>query len=307
MTSILTNTASMSALQTLRSINSQMTDTQNRISSGLRVESAADNAAYWSIATTMRSDSSSLSAVSDALGIGASKVGVASAGMNSAIDIVGQIKDKLVTAKESSADKEKIQADISQLQAQLKGVAKSASFSGANWLNVDSGGTAPGTQKIVASVTRDSAGDVAVGTIDVDTSDVVLIDAGSAANGLLSKDRTGSNSTSVSVAGGSNDIKLTSSTTSDQIDDMISAADKAMSDMTNAAGKLGSVSKRISMQDGFVSKLKDAIDTGVGRLVDADMSKESTRLQALQVQQQLAIQSLSMANAQPQSILALFR
>jgi len=306
MTSILTNTSSMAALQTLRSINSQMTETQNRISSGLKVESASDNAAYWSIATTMRSDSNSLSAVSDALGLGASKVGVASAGMNSAIDIVGQIKDKLITAKESSADKDKIQADIAQLQEQLKGVASSASFSGANWLNVEDDGTAPGTQQIVASVTRSTDG-VSVGTIDVDTSDIVLINGATASGGLLSKDRTGSGSSSVSIVGGDNDIKLTSSTSNADIDDMISAVDKAMSDMTNAAGKLGSVSKRIEMQDSFVSHLKDAIDTGVGRLVDADMSKESTRLQALQVQQQLAIQSLSMANSQPQSILALFR
>lgn len=307
MTSILTNTASMTALQTLRGINSQMTETQNRISSGLRVENAADNAAYWSIATTMRSDSSSLSTISDALGLGASKVGVAAAGMTSAIDIVGQIKDKLITAKESSADKEKIQADIAQLQDQLKGVTKSASFSGANWLNVPEDGTAPGTQKIVASVTRGSDNKVSVNTIDVDTSDIVLIDGETASSGLLSKDRTGTGSTAVSIAGGASDIKLTSSTTATQIDDMIEAADGALSDMTKAAGKLGSVSKRIEMQDSFVSHLKDAIDQGVSRLVDADMAKESTRLQALQVQQQLAIQSLSMANAQPQSILALFR
>ncbi|PHR17234.1 MAG: flagellin, partial [Hoeflea sp.] len=96
MTSIMTNSAAMSALATLRSINSDMETTQNRVSSGYRVETAADNSAYWSIATTMRSDNKALSTVKDALGLGAAKVDVAYTGMNSAIDVVSEIKAKLV-------------------------------------------------------------------------------------------------------------------------------------------------------------------------------------------------------------------
>jgi flagellin len=77
--------------------------------------------------------------------------------------------------------------------------------------------------------------------------------------------------------------------------------------MTTAASDLGAAKKRVDMQSDFVSKLQDAIDRGVGQLVDADMQAESARLSALQVQQQLGIQSLSIANGNAQNILSLFR
>src|ERR1700710_36361 len=105
MTSIITNNAAMAALQTLRGINSNLSQTQNAVSSGLRISTASDNAAYWSIATTMRSDGGAMSAVSDALGLGAAKVDTASTAMDSAISIVQSIKDKLVSAEEGSVDK----------------------------------------------------------------------------------------------------------------------------------------------------------------------------------------------------------
>ena len=123
MSSINTNMAALSALQTLTETQQQLTQTQNEISSGYRVASAADNAAYWSIATTMRSDDQALSSVSDALGLGSSTVGVASTGMTNAIDVVEQIKAKLVAALQPGVDRTSIQSDISQLQQQLYLVA----------------------------------------------------------------------------------------------------------------------------------------------------------------------------------------
>lgn len=134
MTSIITNVAAMSALQTLRSIGQNMESTQARVSSGLRVGEAADNAAYWSIATTMRSDNMALSSVSDALGLGAAKVDTASAGMESAIEVVKEIKAKLVTATEEGVDRTKVQEEIGQAQKQLASIAQGASFYGENWL-----------------------------------------------------------------------------------------------------------------------------------------------------------------------------
>jgi flagellin len=119
MTSIMTNSSAMAALQTLRSINSDMENTQSRISSGYKVASAADNSAYWSIATTMRSDNKALSTVQDALGLGAAKVDVAYTGMNSAIDVVSEIKSKLVAAREPGVDKTKIDKEITELKNQL--------------------------------------------------------------------------------------------------------------------------------------------------------------------------------------------
>src|SRR5690606_11251652 len=113
--SLMTNSSAMTALQTLNYTNKQMDTVQNRISTGYRVASAEDNAAYWSIATTMRSDNMALSAVKDALGLGAAKVDTAYAGMESAIEVVKEIKAKLVAATEDGVDKSKIQEEITQI------------------------------------------------------------------------------------------------------------------------------------------------------------------------------------------------
>ena len=130
MSSINTNVAAMTALQTLTQTNKQLTQTQNRISTGYRVADASDNAAYWSIATTMRSDNAALSTVQDALGLGAATVDVAYTGVNAAIKVVDQIKSKLVAARQPGVDRGKIQSEITELQSQLRGIADSASFSG---------------------------------------------------------------------------------------------------------------------------------------------------------------------------------
>ncbi|MGV2127413.1 flagellin, partial [Agrobacterium vitis] len=134
MTSIMTNNSAISALSTLRSISSQMETTQSAISSGYKVKDASDNAAYWSIATTMRSDNKAMSAVQDALGVGAAKTDTAYTGMEAAIDVVSDIKAKLVAAREPGVDKDKINKELTELKNQLSSVAKSASFNGENWL-----------------------------------------------------------------------------------------------------------------------------------------------------------------------------
>ena len=140
MSSLNTNIAAMTALQSLRSTNADMLQTQNRISTGLRVANASDNAAYWSIATTMRSDRQALSTVADALGLGSATVDIASKGVESAISVASKIKDKLVAARQPGVDRSKIQAEIEQLQSSLQDVVAGATFSGENWLQGDSGG-----------------------------------------------------------------------------------------------------------------------------------------------------------------------
>ncbi|MGF6175420.1 flagellin [Ensifer sp. 4252] len=137
MTRILTNVGAISALQTLRSINSDMSMTQGRVSSGFRVQTAADNAAYWSISTTMRSDSKAISAVSDALGLGAAKVDVAYSGMEAVIAVLSEFKAKLVASKEPGVDQEKIQKELDHLKQQIVSITKSSAFNGENWLDVD--------------------------------------------------------------------------------------------------------------------------------------------------------------------------
>jgi flagellin len=322
MTSIMTNNAALAALQTMRSINMDLEETQSRISSGYRVETASDNAAYWSIATTMRSDNKALSTVQDALGLGAAKVDTASTGMYSALEVVSEIKAKLVAAREPGVDKTKINSELTELKNQLISITDSASFSGENWLKNDAAATAADVD-IVGGFNRDSDGKVSLTKLTVDVSASILIDTNTASAGIFTKDRdadallataTGTpdnffliNADITGTGGTGTEIKLEATTSDADIEAMIRVVDDIYSDMTSAASNLGSVNKRIEMQDEFVGKLMDSIDKGVGRLVDADMNEESTRLKALQTQQQLGIQALSIANSSSQSVMSLFR
>ena len=322
MTSIMTNTSAMAALQTLRTIDQNMSDTQNAISSGYRVNTASDNAAYWSIATTMRSDNKALSTVGDALGLAAAKTDTAYTGLNSSISVVDEIKSKLVAAREPGVDKTKVNSEITELKSQLTSISKSASFSGENWL-YNTTGTA-GTKEMVGSFTRDATGNVAINTLKFNAANSVLVDTNSAGGGQLTKAITVSNqpianstgtttatyflidAKSTTSAAGS-EIKLTTGTSDQQIEGMISAVDTMLTSMTSVASTLGATTSRIQLQNNFVADLQDVIGKGVGRLVDADMNQESTKLKALQTQQQLGIQALSIANSDSQSVLSLFR
>ncbi|CAN5118340.1 flagellin [soil metagenome] len=303
MSSIMTNTAAMTALKTLTATNKALDETQARISTGFRVATATDNAAYWSIATTMRSDNKALSTVQDALGLGAAKVDVAYTGVNSAIGVVDEIKAKLVAAREPGVDRAKIQSEIGALQQQLINNAADTAFSGENWLSVDSSAVGySATRSIVAGFTRAGSGAVSVSTIDIDVSSTKLFDASATATGILDKLGTAYTTASVTTL----DVSGATITNTD-IDNMISDVDEAIGSMTTAASDLGAAKKRVGLQQDFVKNLMDAIERGVGQLVDADMNEESTRLSALQVQQQLGIQALSIANSSSQNILSLFR
>ncbi len=413
MSSINTNVSAMTALQSLNMTNKRLELTQSAISTGYRINSAKDNAAYWSIATTMRSDNKAMSTVQDALGLGSAKLDVASVAMNSAKEVVDEIKVKLVAAREPGVDRTKVQSEIGQLQEQLTSISEASNFSGTNWLSVDSSSTGySATQQIVSSFIRAGDGSVSVGTMDIQLSTIALFDAsavadangilegGTAAQGtsaafaytqgtfadadtiqigvtvdggaqalsfavadaanfdldalatginsvmtgatasadsgalVLTSATTGTSSSvemtsfattqadattaatigfttiaSVSGAatgGGIQDIDISSASNA-EIDAWISIVDGMAENMTSSAADLGAATKRVSMQNDFISNLMDAIERGVGQLVDADMTEESTKLQALQVQQQLGVQALSIANGQSQNILSLFR
>ncbi len=396
MSSLLTNASAMTALQTLSQINKDLASTQSRVATGQKVSQASDNAAYWSIATTMRSDNAALGAVQEALGLGGAKVDTAYAGMEQAIEYIDEIKKKLVTAKEPSADRAKLQEDISQLQEQLRGIAESATFSGENWLQADLSGGAV-TKSVVSSFVRDSTGSITVtkinyaldsttvlydtvgnsGLLDTTTSisggavtlqinvagvvsdytvgayttndvitagggastfDIDPVSGGGYANdGTNNYVRVGADTwvravnqstvtdqevafddgtdmwavdTGATAAGTTSSINtlvITTATTMAQIDGMLQMVEDSLSAVTSATATLGSVKSRIDLQNDFISKLTDSLDRGIGRLVDADMEEESAKLAALQVQQQLGIQALSIANSNAQNILSLFR
>ena len=307
MASILTNGSAMTALQNLTATIQKLDETQTRISTGLRVGKAEDNAAYWSIATTMRSDNGALSTVKDALGLGSATIDVAYTGISSAIDAVKEIKNKLVAARQPGVDRAKIQSEVTELQRQLTSIGNTSVFSGENWISVDSSQAGySSTKTIVASFSRTSGG-ITIGTITVNVEDIKLYDAADQSGILDLEDTTTNGGINYSVA----TLDISTLTNSDNdiadLEQMIAWVDGAITKMTTSAANLGAVKQRVNLQQDFVSSLMDAITRGVGALVDADMNEESTKLQALQDQQQLGIQSLSIANQNSQNILALFK
>ncbi|GGB60085.1 flagellin [Roseibium aquae] len=311
MSSLLTNTAAMTALQTLSMTNKSLAETQNRISTGMRVASAEDNSAYWSIATTMKSDNQALSAVQDSLGLGAATVDTMYTAMNSTVDKLTEMKSLLVTAATPGTDPGKVQKNIEAIQATLQQTADSSVFNGVNWLATDL--TTTNTAEIVSSFTRNAAGTVTVLKTTVDLTSIQLVDRAGGGAGILDTDRSAAITAPVTgTLTGTTILDWDVSALSNQddtatFDTLIAEVDAALAQVIDSTADLGAIKARVDLQKDFVSQLTDAIDRGVGQLVDADMNAESTRLQALQTQQQLGIQALSIANAGSQNILSLFR
>jgi flagellin len=326
----MTNPSAMTALQSLQATNRALETVQTRISTGFRVGEAKDNAAYWSIATTMRSDNKALSAVQDALGLGASRIDTAYTAMEKAIEVTDEIKKKVLAAiGASESDKSKIQTEIESLQEQLRFIANAATFSGANWLSVNTlqtdGHSADGVHsdtRIVSAFNRSSSGEITLGTIDIRVQEIKLYEDATTDNvnqGILQglrlattgeRDNTATDPVAGTVAATDGYAVATLDVvgfTDAQIEQMLNVVDTTLAELTDAATTIGAAKKRVDMQKDFTRSLMDSIDRGVGQLVDADMNRESTRLQALQVQQQLGIEALSIANTNAQNILALFR
>jgi len=303
-TSLLTNSAAMTALQTLRSISQGLATTQNRISTGQRVATASDNAAYWSIATSMRADNAALSAVSDSLGLSAATVDtqytalttVLGSGGNSGLN---KLEALLVEAKTAGIDRTKIQSEVTQIQQDMKNTANSATFNGVNWLSTNA--TTPATVNLVSSFSR-VGGTPTINSIQVTVANYSLYT--NTQGGILD---TANVATAKSID--TIDISALTDSTVDQttLDGFIAQVTGAINTVSQSAADLGAIKNRVQNNTDFVKSLMDSVTRGIGQLVDADMNAESTRLQALQVQQQLGVQALSIANQNSQSVLSLFK
>jgi flagellin len=272
--SVNTNQPALIALQNLNKTNDDMQGVQTRINTGLSISSAKDNAAVWSIAQEQRADMNALSAVKMSLDRATSVADVALAAGESVSDLLSLMREKVVAAKDASlttTSRTALNSDFQGLVKNLTQVLSSATFDGANLLN---------------------------GSLTADISFLADADAGTAITLNLQN---------LSFGGTINTL-----TTTDDILDVANASsvltrlDATMSAVNQAVGNIGTQAKQIEAHNSFVSKLSDVLETGVGNLVDADLAKESARLQALQVKQQLGAQALSIANSAPQIILKLF-
>ena len=405
MSSILTNSGAMVALQTLKGVNAGLQKAQSEIATGKRISSASDNAATWAISKVMEADVAGFKTISDSLALGASTVAVARQATETVTGLLTTMKEKIVAAQEPNVDRAKLQDDIDALKDQISAVVSAAQFNGLNLVN----GTETSVN-VLASLDRDTNGAVTSSSITVTAQDfsigdytandifaagggsavvsgdgdtfVMSLDQGGGSDEITFQDGTTNwavgDRVSLGVAGktvtytvsasdvdsgnntipdliavglkskidalgieglvvdydsaspgvlsftndGDIDVSVTGqfknagsggfalmSTIDVTSDHVLSLAniETMLDDAINAAAAFGSVQNRISIQSDFVGQLTNSMKAGIGSLIDADMEETSARLQALQVQQQLGIQALSIANQAPQSILALFR
>ena len=352
-TSLLTNQSAMNALQTLRSIGDNMDTTQRRVSTGLRINEASDNTAYWSISSMMKSDRNALSSVSDAMALGKSQIDVANATIDKSKEYLDNIQKSLTTAYEKgSGDIKKIQADIKANMNDIQSAVYSASLAeknilgnngesvriagsyrregsavyvdmidvGGNELNFATKGT-DGTFDLSQGQLKDIFGQAATKPdfADLESQLKAAQDAVTTAGEHATQEQKDAVTTAQKTLGDAvknmtvkdfvdaNFSEVSSATMEQILKSVQSKVTNATSNVVTAGATLGAAKAQVTGQIDYVSKLMDAVDKGVGSLVDADMNAESARLASLQVQQQLGIQALSIANQNSQNILSLFR
>jgi len=273
--SVHTNAAAATALQNLSRTNDNLTSVQNRVSTGLRVQGAKDNSAIWAIAQQQRADVGALAAVKQSLDRATSIADVALTAGESISDLLNQMKEKVVAAKDvslSTQSRSLLNSDFKALLRAISSAVENASFDGGNILN----GVLTNGIRFLANADA--------------TSFVTLSGKNLTLSGSI-----------ISLGMADSLLTLTGATTA------LTKLDNSINTLNSAMGDLGSQAKQISAHNTFVSKLSDTVESGIGNLVDADLAKESARLQALQVQQQLGVQALSIANQAPQIILSLFQ
>lgn len=287
MASILTNTASMVALASLTMTQKSLTQTQNRISTGLAVQNAADNASTWAVATQLRTDTSNLTQVSQNLGSADSIVGAALAGATQISTLISQIQSKVIAESGGLENATAVQNDISSLVSEISNIVAGSSVNGINMLSGSNSSMA-----FASTVVSNSSGVAQVQLISV-----------------TPFTGTSGSITSLATTGGLSGLTSIASTsvTSSNLSSVLATLDTMQSNVNQVAAALGSAKSNIEGQQTFVNNLITTLQTTTGNLVDADMTTESARLSALQTQQSLGTQALSIANQAPQQILRLFQ
>jgi flagellin len=264
----------------------------------------------------MRSDIGALSSVSDSLNLGVSVVSTALQAVSASIGVLSQMKDLVVSAQTAGQDTSTIDTQLQQLQTQLRSYSNSASFNGVNLLTATGGSTATtNTFNVVTSFSRTIDGGTS--TDDVGLTNITLTQALYSSNadqgstsytgaGILDKANTSTGYSIDNLVTSSISANGTETNTASLLVDEQNQIEAAIGSLTTAAGVLGSTESNLTAQGTFTQTLSNSLTSGVGSLVDADMNQASTKLNALQTQQQLGIQSLSIANQNSQMILKLF-
>ncbi|CAN7296199.1 flagellin [Caulobacter sp. LjRoot300] len=269
--SINTNTGAMIALQNLNATSAELMTVQQRINTGKKVGNAKDNGAIWAMAKNQSTTANSLNAVKDSLQRGQSTIDVALAAGDTVTELLGKMKEKALAASDTSLNTASFNAlvsDFTSLRDQITKAVTNAKFNG---VSIADGSTT----KLTFLANSDGTG------FTVTAKTLSLVGLGLAAGSTFA--------------------------TAAAAKTMITTVTNAIGTATNKLASLGTSSTGLDTHLTFVGKLQDSLEAGVGNLVDADLAKESARLQSLQTKQQLGIQALSIANQSSSSILSLFR
>jgi len=269
--SIITNTGAFTALRTLNSINRNLDTAQNRVSTGLKVTGALDNASSFAIAQGIRAELKAIDAVSQGLNNAKGVGNVAIAGATGVSDLLTDIRAKLTELSNegiTTAQRNILQDDFNALASQA------ASFVANATLN--------GIALLTGSTNINTLSNLSGGILSLTAQTNVGVQVRSIAAATLG---TATNAQSV-IANEFSNLE---------------------SVVNSALGTLGAEVRALGLQTTFLEKIRDATDEGLGNIVDADLARESARLTSLQVQQQLSVQTLGIANQRPQSLLGLFR
>jgi len=272
--SVNTNVGAMVALQNLNSTSSQLSMTQNVISTGLKVASAKDDGAIYAIAQNQRATVASLDAVTDSLNRASSSVDVAMSAGNSITDLLTQMKEKALAASDTSLDttsRNAMENDFDSLRDQITSTIANASFNGVDLLD----GTTP---SIAALANADGSARITVSGQDMSLGGTIV---------TVGTTASFASATSASA--------------------LLTTIDDSINNVSAALAQLGTSSTAVGNHITFIGKLQDSLNQGIGNLVDADMAQESAKLQALQTKQSLGVQALSIANQSPQLALSLFK
>jgi flagellin len=275
MATINTNPGAMIALQNLNKTNMDLQQVQQRINTGLAVSSAKDNGGVFAIAQSMRADVGGYKAVTQSLDLATSTVDVALAAGEAISDLLVEMKEKALAGADSSLDtasRNALNEDFKALRDQINTIVSNAEFNGTNLIDGSN------TAGISALANADGSNTITINDEDMSLGGTIVTVAATASFGTAAAAST-----------------------------QATAIEASLDNLNASLARLGTGSKSLEVHKTFVGKLSDALEKGIGNLVDADMAKESARLQSLQVKQQLGIQALSIANSAPSTVLGFFR
>ncbi|KAJ02021.1 flagellar protein [Sulfitobacter mediterraneus] len=275
MSSILTNNSAMVALATLNDVNRGLNETQSRVSTGLQIRSGKENAAYFAISETMKGDSGMFKAINEGMTATKNSVATARLGAETVKDLANQMVERIAFAQSDGINKADVQTELDALADNMQSAIDQATFNGDDLV-----GGAAAAVTVVTGVSR-ASGSFATTSITFNSVDLQAIQTALAA------------------------VDVTDTTTT--MAAKLAVGEGQLAASITAATSLGVTENTLEGQMQFLDSLTDTLDSGVSSMVDADMEEEAARLQAYQVQQQLATQSLSIANQAPQNILSLFR